>query len=105
MAKVIISVPPEELESQAEKALRIQGRYDQILEEMKAMFHALDGRLKQETIDSYVAYFDGQYNCLTNLSYILNQYGEAMRYSAKFLRELEIPGPGLGPVHDREEKP
>ena len=41
MAKVIISVTPEELENQAEKARRIQERYDQILEEMKAMFHAL----------------------------------------------------------------
>ena len=95
MAKVIISVTPEELESQAEKARRIQERYDQILEEMNAMFHAFDGQLKQETIDSCVAYFDRQYKGLTDLSHILNQYGEAMNHGAESLRIAlsDVPWP------------
>lgn len=95
MTKLIISVTPEELESQAEKARRIQERYDQILEEMKAMFHAFDGQLKQETIDSCVAYFDSQYKGLTDLSHILNQYGEAMHHGAESLRIAlsDVPWP------------
>lgn len=95
MAKLIISVTPEELESQAEKARRIQERYDQILEEMKVMFHALDGQLKQETVDSCVAYFDSQYKGLTDLSHILNQYGEAVHHSAESLRIAlsDVPWP------------
>ena len=95
MAKVRISVTPEEWENQAEKARRIQERYDQILEEMKAMFHALDGRLKQETIESCVAYFDSQYKGLTDLSHILNQYGEAMHHGAEYLWEIDhsVDGP------------
>lgn len=103
MAKLILSVTPEELENQAEKVRSIRERYDEILEEMNAMFHAFDGRLKQESTDSCVAYFDSKYDAFAGLSDVLERYAETMRYSAKFLRELEIPG--LGPVHDQEEKP
>lgn len=104
MAEVVLSVTPQALEDQAEKARSLKERYDRILEDINTLFHAFDGRVKQETIDSCTAYFDSKYHNFAGLSDVLERYAETTRYSAKFLRELEIPGPGLGPVHDQEGK-
>lgn len=42
MSKLILSIIPEELENQAEKVRSLKWRYDEILEEINALFHAFD---------------------------------------------------------------
>ena len=95
MAKVVVSLTPDELERKAEEAHSLASRYDEVLGEINALVRSLEVPHRGDYMDPFLNRFAALKGPAAQLSELMEQLSKQMDRCAEYLREIDqaVDGP------------